>query len=103
MIKQLFSTFIVTMIMTLTMNTAYAADDDEEFAPAYQNEGKYKLEDPDKYFTHKDGRLYYTSGKKNGIRVNENDVESTDETIGYLAFVISPATLVYMNLIGFWE
>ena len=88
--------------MALGFNEAYAAD--EEFAPAYQNEGSYKLEDPNKYFAHKDGRLYYTSGKKkNGFRVNENDEKSTDETVGYMTFFLGPVALVYMNMIGFWD
>lgn len=77
--------------------------DDDEFVPAYQNEGEYKLEDPDKYFAYEEGRTYYTSGKKNGIRVNENDEKSTDETIGILTLLIAPATIIYMNLVGWWE
>lgn len=84
----------------ITMN-AFATDD--EFVPAYQNEGYYKLEDPNKYFAYQDGRTYYTSGKKNGFRVNENDEESTDETIGILTLLIAPATIIYMNLVGWWE
>ncbi len=77
--------------------------DDEEFVPAYQNVGNYKLEDPNKYFAYRDGRTFYTSGKENGFRVNENNEESTDETIGILTLLIAPATLIYMNLVGWWE
>ena len=50
-----------------------------------------------------DGRTYYTSGKENGFRVNENNEESTDETIGIMTLLIAPATLIYMNLVGWWE
>lgn len=76
---------------------------DEEFVPAYQNEGSYDLEDTDKYFVRHKGRNYYTSGKKNGFRVFENNEESTDETIGIMTFLIAPATIVYMNLEGWWD
>lgn len=76
---------------------------DDEFQPAYQNEGNYQIESPDKYFTYHGDRAYYTSGKENGFRVNENNEESTDETIGILTFLIAPATIVYMNLVGWWE
>ncbi len=76
---------------------------DDEFVPAYQNEGQYELEDPDKYFTVENGRGYYTSGKEGGFRVNENNEESTDETVGILTFLIAPATIVYMNLVGWWQ
>ena len=71
---------------------AQAVYADDEFVPAYQNEGQYELEDPDKYFTVKNGRRYYTSGKEDGFRVNENNEESTDETVGILTFLIAPAT-----------
>lgn len=77
--------------------------EDEEFVPAYQNEGSYDIESADKFFIRHQGRNYYTSGKKNGFRVNENNEESTDETIGILTFLIAPATIVYMNLEGFWN
>ena len=77
--------------------------EDEEFVPAYQNEGSYDVETSDKYFVRHQGRNYYTSGKKNGFRVNENNEESTDETIGILTFLLAPATIVYMNVEGFWN
>jgi hypothetical protein len=77
--------------------------EDEEFVPAYQNEGSYDVETADKYFVRHEGRNYYTSGKKNGFRVNENNEESTDETIGILTFLLAPATIVYMNVEGFWN
>jgi len=76
---------------------------DDEFVPAYQNAGNYDLDDADKYFTHNKGRKYYTSGKENGFRINENNEESTDETVGILTFIFSPAALVYMNVIGWWD
>lgn len=97
--KKIQTLFISLFIACMAFN-AFA---DDEFVPAYQNEGAYKLEDPNKYFAYEEGRTYYTSGKENGFRVNENDEESTDETIGILTFVIVPATLIYMNLIGWWE
>ena len=80
---------------------AFAADD--EFVPAYQNEGSYGLDDPSKYFAYEEGRTYYTSGKENGFRVNENNEKSTDETIGILTLLLAPATIIYMNLVGWWE
>ncbi len=90
---------LLSLVLALCGATGYA----EEFVPAYQNEGSYDIESADKYFAYKDGRTYYTSGKKNGFRVNENNEESTDETIGILTFLIAPATIVYMNLVGWWE
>jgi len=97
-IQAIFISFFVACIAS----NVFAADEDE-FVPAYQHEGEYKLEDPNKYFAYEAGRTYYTSGKENGFRVNENDEESTDETIGILTLLIAPATIVYMNLIGWWE
>ncbi len=94
-------TLMLSILVSLASMSGFAADD--EFAPAYQNEGRYQLEDPNKYFAQQDGRLYYTSGKENGFRVNENNEESTDETIGILTFVLAPATIIYMNLVGWWE
>ena len=94
-------TLILSILMSLASMCVLA--DDDEFPTAYQNEGRYQLEDPNKYFAHQDGRLYYTSGKENGFRVNENNEESTDETIGILTFVLAPATIIYMNLVGWWE
>jgi len=96
----LFSLFFLAL-MSIGINAAHA--DDDEFVPAYQNEGEYELEDTDKYFAYESGRKYYTSGKKNGFRINENDEESTDETVGILTFVLAPAAIVYMNLVGWWE
>jgi len=93
--------FLIVLVIAFASSTSVNAED--EFVPAYQNEGSYELEDPDKYFTYKDGRGYYTSGEKGGIRVNENNEESTDETVGILTFLIAPATIVYMNLVGWWE
>jgi uncharacterized protein YneR len=78
--------------------------EDEEFQPAYQTE--FTMEDEestDKYFVRHRGRNYYTSGKENGFRVNENNEESTDETVGITTFLIAPATILYMNLVGWWE
>ncbi len=92
---------LVSMLLLVNVGTAYA--EDSEFVPAYQNEGNFEFEDYNKYIAYKDGRKYYTSGKPNGIRVNENNEESTDETIGILTFVIVPATLIYMNFVGWWE
>ena len=108
MIKHLVSIFAFVLIFSVGSNAAFAKDD--EFVPAYQNEGNYaedeyhSLEDEtEKYVTRNGGRTYYTSGKKNGFRVNENNEESTDETIGILTFVLAPAAIIYMNIIGWWE
>lgn len=94
-------TLLISILLSCFAINVMAADD--EFVPAYQNEGDYKLDDPNKYFAYQDGRVYYTSGKPNGFRVNENDEESTDETIGILTLLIAPATIIYMNLVGWWE
>jgi len=101
MTKRVFSVASFYLFMSLALNPANA--DDDEFVPAYQNVESFAFEDPNKYFAHKRGRLYYTSGKKNGFRINENNEESTDETIGILTFLLSPAALVYMNVIGWWD
>lgn len=90
------------LLASMALNVS-AQSGDEQFVPAYQNEGSYQLEDPNKYFAYKDGRTFYTTGKKNGFRVNENNEESTDETIGILTLLVAPATLIYMNLVGWWE
>lgn len=89
------------LVMTFASASAFASED--EFVPAYQNEGNYQMEDPDKYFAYRDGRKYYTTGKENGIRVNENNEESTDETVGILTLLLAPAAIIYMNLFGWWE
>ncbi|MDX1451264.1 MAG: hypothetical protein R3183_01820 [Oleiphilaceae bacterium] len=91
------------LALTLAVGSSGAMANEDEFQPAYQNEGNYQIESPDKYFERHGERVYYTSGKKNGFRVNENNEESTDETIGILTFLIAPATIVYMNLVGWWE
>ncbi len=95
---------VVALVLGVMLScVAVTASAEDEFQPAYQNEGKYQMEDPDKYFAYHGDRAYYTTGKKNGFRVNENNEESTDETIGILTFLIAPATIVYMNLVGWWE
>lgn len=88
--------------LIFSVATAYASDEDE-FKPAYQNIDSYEVDDSDKFFVRHQGRNYYTSGRENGIRVNENNEESTDETVGILTFLIAPFSIVYMNLIGWWE
>jgi|TARA_R110000850_G_scaffold207196_1_gene333404 hypothetical protein len=98
--KKIQTLFISLFIACMAFN-AFAADD--EFVPAYQNEGSYELDDPSKYFAYEEGRTYYTSGKENGFRVNENNEKSTDETIGILTLLLAPATIIYMNLVGWWE
>lgn len=108
MMKHLLSSLLFLLLCSVATTSVFAADD--EFVPAYQNEGNYK---EDKYHTNEDltgkyvtrdsGRNYYTSGKDNGFRVNENNEESTDETIGILTFVLAPAAIIYMNVIGWWE
>ncbi len=90
-------------ILLACLSADVLAADEESFVPAYQNEGNYQLEDPNKYFAYHGDRVYYTTGKKNGFRVNENNEESTDETIGIMTLLLAPATLIYMNLVGWWE
>ena len=108
MIKHISSIFLFVFLFSVGNNSAFAQSD--EFVPAYQNEGNYaedeynSLEDETgKYVTRDSGRTYYTSGKKNGFRVNENNEESTDETIGIMTFVLAPAAIIYMNVVGWWE
>lgn len=108
MMKYLLSRLLLVLCCAGLSASVFAEDD--EFVPAYQNEGNYAQDeyhsvddDAEKYTTRNGGRTYYTSGKKNGFRVNENDEESTDETIGIMTFVLAPATLVYMNVIGWWD
>lgn len=108
MMKHLISNFLFVLLCLVGATTVFAAND--EFVPAYQNEGNYSSDDYNsvedetgKYLTRDSGRNYYTSGKKNGFRVNENDEESTDETIGILTFVLAPAAIIYMNVVGWWE
>lgn len=93
---------IALVCLGLVLSSVTLADD-EEFVPAYQNEASFDVETADKFFVRHQGRNYYTSGKKNGFRVNENNEESTDETIGIMTFLIAPATIIYMNLEGFWN
>ena len=94
---------LLPLVAMLSFSIGSAWADDDEFVPAYQNMDSYDLESADKYFVRYQGRNYYTSGKKNGFRVQENNEESTDETIGILTFLIAPATIVYMNLEGWWD
>lgn len=108
MIKYKFSRLLCVFLLSGMAISGYAADD--EFVPAYQNEGNYSsdeyntMEDEtNKYLARDSGRTYYTSGKENGFRVNENNEESTDETIGIMTFVLAPAAIIYMNIIGWWE
>lgn len=103
-LKQLTACLVGLLLVGSSMSVMA---EDEEFVPAYQNEGNYDsghdVDTSDKYFIRHEGRNYYTSGKKNGFRVNENNEESTDETIGILTFLLAPATIVYMNVEGFWN
>lgn len=79
----------------------YAGED--EFTPAYQNIDSYEVADPKDYMAYEGDRAFYTSGKKNGFRVNENNTESTDETIGIITLIVAPFTIVYMNVIDWWN
>lgn len=96
-------TTLVAVCFVFFQSVAFVHAQDDEFVPAYQNEGTYELPDSGKYFAYNQGRKYYTSGKKDGFRVNENNEESTEETIGILTFPLAVATLVYMNFVGWWE
>ena len=90
--------------MLFSFSAAYASDD--EFKEAYANVDSYDLDDADKLFVRHRGRNYYTSGNdagKNTIRVNENNEESTDETIGILTFLLAPTSILFMNLTTWWE
>lgn len=99
--KQLRIRLLVPLLLLAWGGAALA--EDEEFVPAYQNEGNYEIESADKYFVRHQGRNYYTSGKEGGFRINENNEESTDETIGIVTFLLAPATIVYMNLVDWWD
>ena len=100
--KKSFLILLVASLGVFSFASSVFAEDDE-FVPAYQNESSYDLESADKFFVRHQGRNYYTSGKENGFRVNENNEESTDETIGIVTFLIAPASIIYMNLVGWWE
>ena len=97
---------IVSLLASLfifVMGASFAHAEDE-FSPAYENESSYTdIHDPKKYIAYDSGRKYYTSGKKDGFRVNENNEESTDETVGIVTFILAPATIIFMNFIGWWD
>ena len=90
-------------LFLLAATSSVFAADEEEFVPAYQNVENIEVPDPNKYVVKEGGRVYYTSGKKNGFRVNENNEESTDLTIGILSFPLAPVALAYMNFMDWWE
>lgn len=94
---------ILTCAFSLIVSAASVHASDDEFKPAYENIDEYDLDDADKFFVRHQGRNYYTSGREGGFRVNENNEESTDETIGILTFLIAPATIFYMNTVGWWQ
>ncbi|KZY63477.1 hypothetical protein A3742_03880 [Oleiphilus sp. HI0071] len=94
---------MLTCFFCLVFSVASAYADDDEFKPAYQNVDSYDVDDSNKFFVRYQGRDYYTSGREDGFRVNENNEESTDETVGILTFLIAPFSILYMNLIGWWE
>lgn len=100
-------TIVATMLamsFLLFQGMSIAHADDEAFVPAYESvDPNFQPYDQRKFTTYHQGRKYYTSGKKNGFRVNENNEESTDETIGIVFFIMAPAALIYMNLVGWWE
>jgi hypothetical protein len=96
-----FSISLVAALMVLFTAQSYAQDDD--FRPAYQNMEAYEAEDSNKFFVRHQGRNYYTSGREDGFRVNENNEESTDETVGIITFLLAPISIIYMNFIGWWE
>ena len=50
--KKIHSICLSVLLACLSLNV-FAADE-EEFVPAYQNEGKYQLEDPNKYSWRRD-------------------------------------------------
>lgn len=95
--KLLISTLAVSCLLIQGLSVAQA---EEEFPPAYENMASFEPYDKEKYMVRHQGRNYYTSGKKNGFLVNENNEESTDETIGILLTPFILPTMVVMNLIG---
>lgn len=97
-----FPAFLLFFVMVFGVANSYASDEDE-FKPAYENMDQYDVEDPRRFYVRHEGRNYYTSGKEDGFRVNENNEESTDETIGILTFLLAPFTILYMNIIGWWD
>lgn len=104
MIKKYLSYIFSFSLFMLNAGGLAYADDDEKFEPAYEKESSYEIGVSKKNFLAYEGdRTYYTSGKKNGFRVNENNEESTDETVGIITFIVAPITIVYMNVVGWWE
>jgi hypothetical protein len=64
-----------------------------------------EIYDPAQYREQRGEYGYYTSGTRltNYFRVNENNEESTDETIGILFFAVALPGIVYNNLFGWWH
>lgn len=97
-----FTVSLIAALLVLCASQSYAQDD--EFPVAYQNMDSYEEEqDSNRFFIRHEGRNYYTSGREDGFRVNENNEESTDETVGIVTFLLAPVSIIYMNLIGWWE
>lgn len=78
---------------------------DEVFPVAYEHIDDMKVFDPAKYRERRGEFGYYKTGSpiKNSFRVNENNEESTDETIGILFFIVALPAQLYMNFYGWWQ
>lgn len=78
---------------------------DEIFPAAYEHIDDMKVFDPARYRERRGDFGYYKTGSpvKNSFRVNENNEESTDETIGILFFIVALPAQLYMNFYGWWQ
>ncbi len=82
-----------------------SSDDESAFPVAYANIDDMDVYDPYEFRERRGEYGYYISGAKttNYFRVNENNEESTDETIGIIFFIVAVPAIIYNNVFGFWH
>lgn len=80
-------------------------DGEEVFPVAYEHIDDMKIYDPARYKERRGEFGYYKTGApvSNSFRVNENNEESTDETIGILFFIVALPAQLYVNFYGWWQ
>ena len=78
---------------------------DEVFPVAYEHIDDMKVYDPERYKERRGEFGYYKTGASvsNSFRVNQNNEESTDETIGILFFIVALPAQLYVNFYGWWQ
>lgn len=89
----------------ITLGFGGSKSSDEVFPVAYEHIDDMKVYDPSQYRARRGDFGYYTSGvsKKDNFRVNQNNEESTDETIGILFFIVALPAQLYVNFYGWWQ